>query len=332
MKFLKSSLVVFVCLVVMITFSTCRKKPNACMEVSNENPSFGETITISSGCSSHTKWGVYFVDGEFIGEGAKSVRFKCTTPGKHTIKMIAFSSQLPSMSMNNTNPCNTCSGSGKTSEISLVINVSSSITAQYNAPLSFDQDLQLSTPFIDGAAYRWTGPNNFISFDNSAVITNVNANDAGVYNVEASLDGKSLVTGSVNVVVLPVAPACAPINDQCTFTGGLPNAPLTNVIAGPNFEAYQIYSYSSLLDVVLNFNTTTTPCDGIYTIVGSSLNLIDKTVFMQVKPYGFYGLVPINDGKVYVTNVGGKLSVTFCSLPFSDNQTNYTITGKLTEQ
>ncbi len=312
-----------------ILFSGCKKNPAACLTVSTETPAFGETLQIDGGCSSETKWIDFFVDGEKIAGGVNSATYICLNPGQHTISMKAYSKWkgAPFRAV-----CTECYGAGEVSESSKVITTSATIAAQSNSPLYYDQTLQLSTGNIEGASFSWTGPNNFTADQQNPEINNVNATAAGVYTVKATANTGAIASGTVNVILLPVTPPCSTANNQCIFTGGLSTTTITNIYhaytAGGYFE---LHANSNSLQMYIRFKGAIIPAEGVYTLTGEYYDMAANEAYMEIQPNGFLDNPTGYPGKVYISVNAGKVTASFCSIPFSYNSYFFTITGKVVQ-
>ena len=83
---------------------------------------------------------------------------------------------------------------GCTSEVSgnfsvNVYSIPSTPVATYNGPVCEGTTLQLTTDFVPGASYFWTGPNNFTSTNQNPVVFPVNGTYEGTYNVTIVVNG-----------------------------------------------------------------------------------------------------------------------------------------------
>lgn len=81
------------------------------------------------------------------------------------------------------------------------------ITASSNSPITAGGTLNLSTTYVSGASYFWTGPNSYSSaLQNPASITNVNTSMAGNYCVTANVSGCSSNQSCVSVTINAILP------------------------------------------------------------------------------------------------------------------------------
>jgi hypothetical protein len=79
-------------------------------------------------------------------------------------------------------------------------------TAGNNGPACVGSTLNLTASAMPGAAYSWTGPNDFSSTDQNPSIANATTNAAGVYSVAVTVGACSSAAGTTAVtVILPVS-------------------------------------------------------------------------------------------------------------------------------
>jgi len=78
-----------------------------------------------------------------------------------------------------------------------------------NGPICAGQTLQLTANTVSGATYRWTGPNNFISYQQNPSIPNAQPVNSGNYYVNIMVNGQPSADSSKTVVHIfkPVAHA-----------------------------------------------------------------------------------------------------------------------------
>src|SRR5437016_12084831 len=79
-------------------------------------------------------------------------------------------------------------------------------TASNGGPYCEGATISLSTAFVSGATYSWTGPNGFTSAQQNPTRPNATTADAGTYFVTIAVAGCTSAAGSTNVAVSP-APA-----------------------------------------------------------------------------------------------------------------------------
>ena len=79
-------------------------------------------------------------------------------------------------------------------------------SAGNNGPACVGSTLNLTASAMPGAAYSWTGPNDFSSTDQNPSIANATTNAAGVYSVAVTVGACSSAAGTTAVtVILPVS-------------------------------------------------------------------------------------------------------------------------------
>jgi gliding motility-associated-like protein len=77
------------------------------------------------------------------------------------------------------------------------------VIAVNDGPKCTGEDINLSTGFVFGATYTWSGPNEYSSNDRNAVIENINAQSAGVYTVVVQVGACTSEPATTEVVVYP---------------------------------------------------------------------------------------------------------------------------------
>ena len=77
-------------------------------------------------------------------------------------------------------------------------------TASNNSPICEGEDLELSTAFVAGASYTWSGPNGFTSTSQNPSIAGASPSDDGTYCVFITVDGCMSATGCTEVTIKPL--------------------------------------------------------------------------------------------------------------------------------
>lgn len=96
-----------------------------------------------------------------------------------------------------------------------------------NSPVCVGNSLTLSTPYINGNLYYWTGPNGFSSNNTSISIQTVTSASAGTYSCYVLNSGCQSSVSSMNVTINPVPTASFTTNvvgNTVTFTNTSTNA------------------------------------------------------------------------------------------------------------
>ena len=197
----------------------------------------------------------------------------------------------------------------------------------------------------DNDLFHWSGPGNFSGiYGNSITVDNAGYLDRGWYycskiNVEC---GQTIFDSIF--IDMKLRQGTAPCtNTNNTLTGAaIPNTSFSYVIKNfdPTFNGKALYATSSTgypTDFRVLFNSNNgniEPLDGIYTTTNS-------IIFGQTDPYVWISLSFIYGGSfwhchpnkdVFVSHINGKLSASFCNMPFSNGTYIINISGKLTEQ
>ena len=119
-------------------------------------------------------------------------------------------------------------------------NVSSSVTvtalpetptANNNGPLCEGSTLNLTTDFVSGATYSWTGPDGFTSNSQNPTISNATSSQSGTYSVVVTVGSCSSLAGSttVDINTFPSAPtSVTPSSATSVCEGGSINLRATS--------------------------------------------------------------------------------------------------------
>jgi hypothetical protein len=204
--------------------------------------------------------------------------------------------------------------------------------------------IQLGTNITPLGLYSWKTTNslNEISSTDGVLIPSCTKYDEGWYYLSVSYPGCVSHIDSVHISVTnkAVAAPCAPSNNTVSFSS-IPSISFgsCNWIIDPSWgvrdlSANQPYGYP---DFNIYFNpywNNKEPEDGPYnispTITFGQNDLY--TVFISSTYSGVY--FQAGQGKVYVSHAGGKIRVTFCSIPLSGSlggpSYTTTATGMLT--
>jgi gliding motility-associated-like protein len=102
-----------------------------------------------------------------------------------------------------------------------------------NGPVCTGNSINLTTPFIPGATYNWTGPNNFNSTNQNPTISNITTASTGTYNLTVSLNGCKSNTASTSVSTIPT-PLVDAGPDKEIYEGD--STILTPVVSGQNLQ------------------------------------------------------------------------------------------------
>jgi len=187
--------------------------------------------------------------------------------------------------------------------------------------------IQLGTNMTPLALYSWstTSSLNAISNTDGVFISSCTKYDEGWYYLSVSYPDCASHIDSVYIAVTNKASAapCTPTNNTISFSS-IPSVSFGSCNWGvdPSWGLKDLSGNppSGYPDFNIYFNpywNSKEPEDGAYNI--SSTITFDQndlyTVFMSSTYSSIY--FEAGQGKVYVSHVGGKLQVTFCSIPFS---------------
>ncbi len=194
------------------------------------------------------------------------------------------------------------------------------------------ESFEITAPPMDGNGYyTWFGPGNFGSATNSNTLTIGYAKYAGkgwYHCAKTMSDCNKTIHDSiyVDVKLKQETPPCTPINNLITFSS-IPNVTLTSVTFGmdPVFNGMALtgngaFGYPSTFKVLFNsYNGVFDPPDGVYTTTGVSTFNITQD-FEEVSVSFIYNSSYFHSQpgqKIYVSHIGGKVSVRLCDVVFS---------------
>ena len=110
--------------------------------------------------------------------------------------------------------------------LSLRVNPKPEVMAFSNGPVCSGTPLELRATFIQGASYRWSGPNLTSTLLGPVIPQAQTTLHSGTYSVYAELDGcrSEVASTQVSVLPVPVSPELEPVSPVCI---GRPGASLT---------------------------------------------------------------------------------------------------------
>lgn len=202
------------------------------------------------------------------------------------------------------------------------------LNAQSFTPVTKGGEINLSADYLEGAFYHWSGPNNFDANGRTPTVTSsAYYNHRGLYYVTISRDGCPDRVDDVYVdVKFPQGtPSCALINNRATFSGavslGTQNFGFMTFGAAQVGDNYQVVANSSNGDMSMYMSPywkTHDFEDGIYyTTTDPSPDYSDfDKIFISDVNGSIYWACEANK-PVYVSHVGGKVRISFCSISFS---------------
>lgn len=137
-----------------------------------------------------------------------------------------------------------CTGPAGTTNV-IVNTVPGTPTVGSNSPVCTNSTLNLTTPFIAGATYTWTGPNSFSSSLQNPSIGSVTLLAAGTYTLTVSVGTCSSAAGTTVVVINPT-PTITAANNGPLCVGATLNLTASNV-AGATYSWTGPSAFSSSL-------------------------------------------------------------------------------------
>ncbi len=220
------------------------------------------------------------------------------------------------------------------------------LTVSNPAP-AVGESFEITAPRLNGNGYfTWNGPGNFgTSSSNQLSISSAKYAGRGWYHCAKTMtDCNTTIRDSifVDVKLKQETPPCTPTNNLLTFSS-IPNVTLNSVTFAldPVFNGMALggsgsFGLPSSFKVLFNsYNGVFDPPDGVYTTTGVASFSVTQD-FEEVSVSFIYnsGYFHSQPGqKIYVSHVGGKISVKMCNLIFSFVGSGLTTqcTGQLTK-
>ncbi|MDW8157294.1 MAG: fibronectin type III domain-containing protein [Bacteroidia bacterium] len=145
-----------------------------------------------------------------------------------------------------------------------------------NSPLCEGETLQLSTDFIPGASYSWSGPRNFSSNGSIVTRSNLRTHDAGVYSLLVQV-GACTANLATTIVEINPAPLNLIARSNAPICAGSTLLLSANFINGANYNwrGPANYSASGPAPVVPNISTAQA---GLYTVTATLGNCTARSV------------------------------------------------------
>src|SRR5207253_9910718 len=135
---------------------------------------------------------------------------------------------------------NGCTSAQSAATVVTVNPIPSTPSAANGGPYCEGATISLSTAFVSGATYSWTGPNGFTSAQQNPTRPNATTADAGTYFVTIAVAGCTSAAGTTSVVVnttpaTPTASNGGPYCEGATITLSTPAVSgAAYALTGPN--------------------------------------------------------------------------------------------------
>lgn len=299
---------------------TCKKNNpvESCFTLSSESPGIYEIDTIDGSCSKNASYFELYIDNMLVDAGSAKFYYEFESTGKHTIKLIAYSSFKGSF--NSRSGCSDCKGAGKSSiaEKEVYVTPMKAPIITSNSPVAYGEYIYLSTDFVNDAEYTWTGPNGFTSNNQSVSIYANTAKVEGTYSLVIKKNNSNSTPGIVDVKLGPLTASCTSENNTCHFGTSIYNINQVNTSILDYENMFVVSASSSNINFFnLYFKGKTKPCTGIYNIVGQyALENDDDVNLVNESNSNTYNGWFANGGKVYLTVSNGNISAIICGSKF----------------
>jgi hypothetical protein len=207
--------------------------------------------------------------------------------------------------------------------------------AKITAPASVQagETILLEAMSITGARYyQWTGPNNFVSTEQTPSVAGAQANAAGRYTVEIGFDeGCTRVAKTDSIVIVVPSPTCTPAKNTGSLAGA-GSMTFTTISGAPTGGSFFLRASGSQGDLEIEFPGTSKPADGVYTIEPLGGNWVTGDV--RVRFVAQSSNWPASSGKVYVKSTSNKITATVCNVPVYNQTFSFssTASASITEQ
>jgi len=196
--------------------------------------------------------------------------------------------------------------------------------AESNSPVTLGRSINLTTPYVNGATYHWTGPDGFTSDEQNPTITRSSLLMAGSYHITINVDDCESNVGRTNVIINTPTPPCDPPNNTAYYEG-FPDLSFYSVSGMPG-DNYEITANSTNGDLTIEFADNSKPADGVYSICSdcpTGFLTQNEVCVSTVTSYYFVA----ESGDVYITSSGGKITASFCDVSFASGSTSFKFTG-----
>src|SRR5207237_161260 len=137
-------------------------------------------------------------------------------------------------------------------------------TATNGGPYCAGATISLSTAFVSGATYAWTGPNAFTSAQQNPTRANATLADAGTYSVTITVNGCTSAAGTTNVVV-NATPATPTASNGGPYCEGATISLSTPTVANANYAWTGPGSFTSNIQNPTRASATTA-MGGVYSV------------------------------------------------------------------
>ncbi len=149
-----------------------------------------------------------------------------------------------------------------------------------NAPMCSGQTLNLTAQNVTGGTFHWTGPNNYNSFLQNPVITNVPFANSGNYNATVTVLGCTSLPATTNAVI-NLSPPATPVNNGPLCDGQTLNL-TTQPVAGSTYSWTGPNGYTSNQQNPLINNVTVASNMGSYSLTMTLAGCVGNTVSSNV--------------------------------------------------
>jgi hypothetical protein len=198
-----------------------------------------------------------------------------------------------------------------------------------NSPITLGQPIKFSVPQSPNYQVIWKGPNNYASQSVENTITDAQFKHEGWYYLQLiSTTDNCRKNDSVfiDVKLVQETPPCTIANNTATYSNLATDnfSPVTKVGSSPSSEKSLNGTSGTLSSTSIKFNpywNNLEPEDGVYYTTDGAFDPVDRSynkLFVSAIKNSIYWVSSAGQ-KVYVSHVGSKLQVRYCSLTMNGN-------------
>jgi hypothetical protein len=205
-----------------------------------------------------------------------------------------------------------------------------------NSPVFQAMDITLETPFVQQGTFYWTGPNGFHSALQNPVIHLATPAMAGTYTltVGSEIEQCHSPVATAEIVINPAVPPCSPQTDIFTCSAYFSDMQYIYTEARTDSDSFILDGVAEEGDNHIYFATTDNPLPGQYRIHSTATGFLEPNeVYMYMINYTGSSYFA-QEGLVYIKYIDGKISATYCEVPFSNGQSdqpiNFNSSGNIT--
>ncbi len=205
------------------------------------------------------------------------------------------------------------------------------LTITNNSPVDIGDTIILSVPAADEVTYYWFGPYSFHGTGPTQKIVAYDYAVQGTYWVQYFTADNCVSDPNSTVVTIsaPIAP-CNPGTNHIKLTGVV-NFTASTITTYDNApDNYTLTGVSGENSISMSFSSE--PASGVYAVTYYSGYFYPGYAAITIHAQKDDWLSVYYNGSVYVSNINGIISATFCDISFQSSYGSSTANGNLTTQ